>query len=312
MSKCTHEALWVEADYYLSQIKSGKSAKSLSKEKGRHPTSVYRMIGAAKAFSKEDRKPELPHWWTYSELAPLMLIDKQYTKNIISIIIHDRLTQAQVREFIQQVKVDENRRNNALTKPMPKPTPKHTPIVADLNALSGNRWKFAETLKKYKDKGMCNQALATLMSCSYQTVTNWLRVIETFPPEYQFSNIPASYYITLMRADDPLQAAKYASENNLTLAEIRKLTKEGIPAKATAALSKARFTEYIDPDAVIQMKCELEAMRHEVEAANNEIEAITEVAQKLWVTNKHIERENRTYKSLCNTYLRELQRKVAR
>lgn len=310
MSKCTHEALWAEADYYLSQIKSGKSAKSLSKEKGRHLTSVYRMIGAAQAFSKEDRKPELPHWWTYSELAPLMLIDKQYTKNIISIIIHDRLTQAQVREFIQQIKVDENRRNNALVKPMSKPTPKHTPINANLNALSGNRWKFAETLKKYKEDGMCVQAISILMHCSYQTVTNWLRVAETFPPEYRFSNIPPSYYITLTRADDPLQAAKYASENNLTLAEIRELIKEGIPAKATAAL--ARFTEYIDPDAVIQMKCELEAMRHKVEAANNEIEEITNVAQKLWVANKHIERENRTYKSLCNTYLRELQRKVAR
>lgn len=311
MSKCTHEALWEEADYYLSQIKSGKSVKSLSEEKGRHLTSVYRMIGAAQAFSKEDRKPELPHWWTYSELAPLMLIDKRFAKNIIRTIIDDRLTQAQVREFIQQIKVDEAKREKQ-SKPTPKPTPKHTPINADLNALSGDRWKFAETLKMYKDNGMCVQAISTLMHCSYPTVINWLRVVETFPPEYRFSNIPPSYYITLLRAGDPLQAAKYASENNLTLAEIRELTKEGIPAKATAALSKARFTEYIDPDAVIQMKCELEAMRHEVEAANNEIEAITEVAQKLWVTNKHIERENRTYKSLCNTYLRELQRKIAR
>lgn len=309
MSKCTHEALWEEADYYLSQIKSGKSAKSLSRETGRHLTSIYQMIGAAKAFSKEDRKPELPHWWTYPELAPLMLIDKQYTKNIISIIIHDRLTQAQAREFIQQVKADEKRRNNILTKPMPKPTPKHAPINANLNALSGNRWKFATTLKMYKDNGMCNQALATLMSCSYQTVTNWLRVIETFPPEYRFSNIPPSYYITLMKADDPLQAARYASENNLTLAEIKKLVKEGIPTKT---VKFAKFTEYIDPDAVIQMQCELEAANKEIEALNDKVAEITKASRQMWDTNKRLERENRTFQNLCDTYLRELQRKIAR
>jgi len=295
MSKCTHEALWEEADYYLSQIKSGKSAKSLSKEKGRHLTSVYRMIGAAQAFSKEDRKPELPHWWTYPELAPLMLIDKRFAKNIIRTIIDDRLTQAQVREFIQQIKVDEAKREKQ-SKPTPKPTPKHTPINADLNALSGNRWKFAETLKKYKEDGMCVQAISILMHCSYQTVTNWLRVIETFPPEYRFPNIPASYYITLMRADDPLQAAKYASENNLALAEIKKLVKEGISSKATAALPKTRLTELIDPDAVMQLQYELETIR--------------EVAQEIWVENTALKKELHMAKSLCDTYLKELQRKT--
>lgn len=297
MSKCTHKALWKEADYYLCQIRSGKSAKSLSRETGRHLTSIYQMISAAKAFSEEDRKPELPHWWTYPELAPLMLIDRQYTKNIMHIIIDDRLTQAQAREFVQQVKVDEKRRNNILTKPMPKPTPKHTPIVADLNVLSGNRWKFAETLKMYKDNGMCVQAISILMHCSYQTVTNWLRVIEAFPPEYRFLNIPASYYITLMRADDPLQAAKYASENNLTLAEIKKLVKEGIPMKATAELA-TKFTELIDPDAVMQLQYELETIR--------------EVAQNLWVENAALKKELHMAKSLCDTYLKELQRKVNR
>ncbi len=297
MSKCTHKALWKEADYYLCQIRSGKSAKSLSRETGRHLTSIYQMISAAKAFSEEDRKPELPHWWTYPELAPLMLIDRQYTKNIIHIIIDDRLTQAQAREFVQQVKVDEKRRNNILTKPMPKPTPKHTPIVADLNALSGNRWKFAETLKKYKDDGMCNQALATLMNCSHQTVTNWLRVVETFPPEYRFSNIPPSYYITLLRADDPLQAARYAHENNFSRTQINELVKnKKFPISAN--LLKQKEVSIIDPDAVMQLQYELETIR--------------EVAQNLWVENTALKKELHMAKSLCDTYLKELQRKVNR
>ncbi len=303
MSVYTHKILWEEADYYASQMEVGRTLADLSKEsKTRACSTISSMAKAARVFPKEYRKPILPSWWLYPELA--LISPEEKARKMLKFVRERKLSRTKVRKLLACLANNKGYWNNIPeayeimheTKSKPKTTPKHTPIVADLNVLSGNRWKFAETLKKYKDDGMCAQALATLMNCSYQTVINWLRVVETFPPEYRFSNIPPSYYITLMRADDPLQAAKYASENNLTLAEIRELIKEGIPAKATAALPKTRLTELIDPDAVMQLQYELETIR--------------EVAQNLWVENAALKKELHIAKNLCDTYLKELQRKT--
>lgn len=299
MSAYTHKILWEEADYYASQMEVGRTLADLSKEsKTRACSTISSMAKAARVFPKEYRKPILPSWWLYPELA--LISPEEKARKMLKFVRERKLSRTKVRKLLACLANNKGYWNNIPeayeimqeTKRKPKTTPKHTPIVADLNVLSGNRWKFAETLKKYKDDGMCAQALATLMNCSYQTVINWLRVVETFPPEYRFSNIPPSYYITLLKADDPLQAAKYAHENNLSRKQISELVKKKLPAKPVVS----QEISIIDPDAVLQLQYELETIR--------------EAAQNLWIENAALKKELHIAKSLCDTYLKELQRKT--
>lgn len=122
-------------------------------------------------------------------------------------------------------------------------------INFDLNALCGNKWRFADTCRQYKDQGNCLQAIASFMNSSIKTVEGWIKTSETFPPEVRFPDIAPSVYHILVDLPNPIEAVKFARDEKFTVADAVKLRRKYVKHKRIGG----RPFALVDEDLLVEL-----------------------------------------------------------
>lgn len=126
------------------------------------------------------------------------------------------------------------------------------PIALDLNAICGDRWKFADTCRQYQDQGFCLQSIAQLMKCSVKTVQDWINTSKTFPPEYRYKELAPTVYNILADMPDPIETIKFARDEEYTVAKATQLKRKYINFRKRGKPSGRPFT-LLNEDALVDM-----------------------------------------------------------
>lgn len=163
------------------------------------------------------------------------------------------------------------------------------PATIDLNT-DLSRWEFADACRQYNDTGMCVQAIANLMKCTFVTVKRWIEVSRAFAPEYRFPEIPPSAYLNLVRMPEPLSAALFARRERLSSVQTLHLYRRYLQYKRREHFHPTgKQFQYVDEDEILKCHRKTLSVRDTAEVMGISMKTAADVLKKHGAIHSFIE-----------------------